>query len=416
MKKHLLLVTSGFPYGESERSFLEIEFNQLMKHFQVIVLAVTNETDAIIYPLDEEIKVYRFSMDENKNKEYIHALKRKEVREELKESQREGNRESRIIRIRSILGYGARAEACRKFMRNIVCQYDIDMIYTYWCIPATLAAIQIKKKKSELKVITRMHGYDLYIERTGKAMWQPFRRYITDNIDKIVFVCEYAKKYYVEHWAKECPAKCIVSYIGTKAYKRVNWKESNVLSLISCSNVIELKRVHLIVDALALVPEKYLIQWTHIGGGELLDDVKRRAKEKLGNKSNISYEFTGMVPNEEIECIYHQKEAQLFITTSSTEGAPVSIEEAFAMGIPAVGTKVGGIPDLITEEKEKRTGYLLAKNSTVEEICGAICNYIELSDDAKKKMSENAYNKWDRDFKAEKNTVKFVGALMEMFE
>ena len=409
MKKHLLLVTSGFPFGESERSFLEIEFNQLIRHFQVIVLATTNETDAIIYPLNEEIKVYHFRVDENKNKEYIPALKRKEVREELKESQREGNRKNRIIRIRSVLGYAARAEACRKFMENIVRQYDIDMIYTYWCTPATLAAIQIKRNEPELKVITRMHGYDLYVERTGKAMWQPFRRYITANIDKIVFACKYAKKYYIEHWAKACADKCMVSYIGAKAYKRVVWDESEVLSLISCSNVIELKRVHLIVDALALVPEKYLIKWIHIGGGELLDDIKMHAKEKLGNKSNISYEFTGAIPNGRIKEIYCQINPKLFISTSATEGgAPISIVEAFSMGIPAMGTEVGGIKDLINEEQTRQTGYLFSVEAMPENICDLICKYMDLPVDVQKRLGENAYNIWKENFNAEKNAKKLM--------
>lgn len=411
MEKRLLLVTNGFPFGESERSFLEIEFNKLIQHFHVTVLAITDIEKEMLYPMDEAVQVHRININKKNTKHFFNILKKKEVWAEVKKGWQDGNGGNRIIRLRSILGYSIRAENYKYLIKEIVYRDNIDVVYTYWCTPATLAAVQLKQKKPGLKVITRIHGYDLYVERTGRAMWQPFRRYITDHVDRVVFVCEYAKGYYIDHWAKKCPEKCIVSYIGTKAYNKIPWAGTNELSLISCSNVIELKRIHLIVDALALVPEDYQVNWTHIGGGELLADIKRRAKEKLGKKTNIIYDFTGMIPNEEIEEIYHKKRAQLFITTSSTEGAPVSLEEAFAMGIPVIGTKVGGIPDLVVEEDKGRNGYLLTENPEPQEICETICNYINLFDEIKKNMKQNAYNRWKEVFDAEQNAEKFMAII-----
>jgi len=416
MKKRLLLITGGFPYGESERSFLEIEFKKLIQHFHVAVLAITNIMEEIIYPVDEAVQVYRFNSNRRECKKFVQILKRKEVWTEVRRGWRGGDRESRIMRLRSILGYGIRAEIYRSLIEEIMYRDKIDVIYTYWCTPATLAAVQIKMRNSKLKVFTRIHGYDLYIERTGKARWQPFRRYITDNINKVIFVCQYAQKYFINHWGKEHCDKCIVSYIGTKAYKRVPLNCADELSLVSCSNVIGLKRVHLIVDALALMPENYKISWTHIGGGELLEDIKKRAEGKLGDKSNITYELTGMVSNKEVEEIYLKKKAQLFITTSSTEGAPVSIEEAFAMGIPAIGTEVGGIPDLIIKEGKDKTGYLLPENPTPEKICEVICNFMELSDDIKRNLGQNAYERWKKVFDAEQNAEGFACIIEGMID
>ena len=56
-----------------------------------------------------------------------------------------------------------------------------------------------------------------------------------------------------------------------------------------------------------------------------------------------------------------------FITTSSTEGLPVSIQEAMAAGIPIIGTNVGGIPEMIDGN-----GVLLSANPSNKEVAEAI--------------------------------------------
>jgi glycosyltransferase involved in cell wall biosynthesis len=48
-----------------------------------------------------------------------------------------------------------------------------------------------------------------------------------------------------------------------------------------------------------------------------------------------------------------------FALTSSSEGMPVSLLEAWAAGVPAVCTAVGGLPEMIAERK---TGFLVPPN------------------------------------------------------
>jgi glycosyltransferase involved in cell wall biosynthesis len=49
-------------------------------------------------------------------------------------------------------------------------------------------------------------------------------------------------------------------------------------------------------------------------------------------------------------------QADIFVLPSYGEGMPIGILEAMASSVPVIGTRVGGIPDLITENKE---GYLV---------------------------------------------------------
>jgi glycosyltransferase involved in cell wall biosynthesis len=59
------------------------------------------------------------------------------------------------------------------------------------------------------------------------------------------------------------------------------------------------------------------------------------------------------------------------LLTSRSEGMPVSLIEAGASGLPVVATRVGGVEELVADE---RTGYLAA---TVDELAFALARLLD---------------------------------------
>lgn len=175
--------------------------------------------------------------------------------------------------------------------------------------------------------------------------------------------------------------------------------------MVSCSNVIPLKRVPLIIDALALLEEE--ISWTHIGDGEQMEYVKAYAKEKLGKKGNISYTFAGYVENNEVIRYYTEHWMDCFITTSSTEGGcPVSAQEAMKFGIPMIGTAVGGVTEMI-----RGNGILLSSDPAAEEVAAAIQTMMSFDEGAVNAMRDAAVMLWERDYDTDNNTAKVLKIL-----
>jgi glycosyltransferase involved in cell wall biosynthesis len=86
-----------------------------------------------------------------------------------------------------------------------------------------------------------------------------------------------------------------------------------------------------------------------IGEGPL-----RPAMEALSAKLGISQvvEFTGWVPN--IEEYLLQTDA--FVLPSLSEGLPTALLEAMAMGLPAIASGVGGVPEVV---QDRISGYLV---------------------------------------------------------
>ena len=181
------------------------------------------------------------------------------------------------------------------------------------------------------------------------------------------------------------------------------------LCVVSCSNLIPLKRVDYIIKAVSMLPENTPVSWHHFGDGILRAELEEKAAQMFAEKKNVSWTFHGSVPNDTLNRWYDEIGAQLFVTTSSTEGgAPVSMQEAFAMGIPAIGTSVGGIPELI---ENGVNGYLLSQNPTAEEICDALNRFIGLSAKERAEMSAAAYRMWQKKCDARANAERFTEML-----
>ena len=166
------------------------------------------------------------------------------------------------------------------------------------------------------------------------------------------------------------------------------------------------------IEALAQLPESMRIEWHHFGDGTERQKLEELAFDRFRSRSNVSWTFHGFVPNAQLEEAYRQLKPDLFLTASSTEGgAPVSIQEAFSMGIPAIGTPVGGIPDLI---KDGKTGFLLPQQVEADHMAAAIKRYEELPDEQKRQMSAAARDLWKEKFDANANAGCFAAYLWDL--
>lgn len=68
--------------------------------------------------------------------------------------------------------------------------------------------------------------------------------------------------------------------------------------------------------------------------------------DSLGIKGQVC--FRGNVPPDEV--IKQLSQSDIFLLVSRTEGLPRALIEAMAMGLPCIGTQVGGIPELLDEK------------------------------------------------------------------
>jgi len=83
--------------------------------------------------------------------------------------------------------------------------------------------------------------------------------------------------------------------------------------------------------------------------------------------------------------------------------------EAQSCGIPVIATKVGGIPEIVTE----KVGILLNENPSPEEIAKAMEFFID-HPEITQQMRLNSLENWENNFNAEKNFSEFAKKLKSL--
>lgn len=137
-------------------------------------------------------------------------------------------------------------------------------------------------------------------------------------------------------------------------------QENKVYNILSAGSLEQMyKSPDVAMEAVKIYNEKFPhspIEFTWLGDGHYLQSLEAQRKEmKLDN-----FRFKGQVSAAQVAT--EMKKSDLFVLVSRTEGLPRAIVEAMATGLPVIGTKVGGIPELLPEECliEKNNPELLA--------------------------------------------------------
>lgn len=410
----ILLATESFPYGRGEKSFVLPELTRLAKEYDVTVISHADERQIAEghkeIELPAGVRVVSHPRPQltggDKVKALISFLTDRDARAEIREILR-GKKQCRTRLYQSLSFYAQTLADQRLLQKSGLFSGKEEIVYySFWYDYYCYSMVREKKKYAGVRIITRTHGRDLYHERVP-GYRQPFRAQVERGLDGIVFACAFGKEYYDKSVRnKHFPVDRLhVCRLGTEpAFRFMPVYAGGAWQLVSCSNVIPLKRIERIIDALALI-EGLSLCWTHIGDGESLETMKAYAEKKLGKKENISFVFTGFIEN--VDAWYREKQVDCFITTSSTEGGcPVSIQEAMSYGIPIIGTDVGGITEMITGN-----GILLSADPGAEEVAEAVCKICRMPEGELAGMKEKSLSLWRGMFDIEECCQKIRGVL-----
>lgn len=286
---------------------------------------------------------------------------------------------------------------------------EIDLVYFYWMFPEIMGAIRYRDVyQPSLKIVSRGHGGDLYEDHRSGG-YAGLRKGVLAGIDAVYSISDHGRAYV----GREYPAvarKCFTARLGVDDPGFENAQpEEAALSVVSCSFVVEEKRLYLIVDAIARLLEvepSLGIRWTHIGDGELYDELRAYAQSKLEGRADVV--FTGYLAQEDVMQLYREQQFDVIVNVSSSEGIPVSLMEASSVGIPMVATDVGGNREIVNESN----GILIPADADVLTIARALARFRD-------RASASAYrararSDWQNKFNAADNYSRFGQSLAEI--
>jgi glycosyltransferase involved in cell wall biosynthesis len=401
----LYLITAEYPYGRGE-TFLENEINVLAKRFNNVVLIPLCKDNQQVRSIPNNVSVDKTLMHcvipktstlFYKNFSYLLKLL-------LIELVHTNKKKYFILNIKSIIGILASAlykSMC--FQKQIIKKEELgttNYYYSFWMDEGALLLSILKEKKKIDGFVFRVLGYDLYDERR-EGGYMPFRYFNFKMTKKIFCISKdgfnYLKKKNI------FPEKLSLSYLSVFDNGINLQSENGPLTLVSCSNLISLKRVHLIIEILKQVTVK--VNWVHFGDGVLKSTLLTQTEDF---PENIKVDFKGQTSNTAILNFYKNNSVDLFIQLSETEGgAPVAMQEAASFGIPLIGTNAGGIPEIATAQ----TGVLLPLTFNIAEVA-EIINQFHTSKMKTISFRQQVRQFWFENFNAEINYNKLCDQIL----
>lgn len=404
-RKCLILLSASYPYGTGE-PFLEKELPYLLERFSPLYLIPMFARGAP-GKIDKRITLLsQPPLSDTKFHEFFRGLflSKGLFFPEWKSSPGFPLSFSRLYLVSRTIGIAKRIE--RHILDTIENQsLDNGIIYSYWMNQASIGAVLAAKKKN-WKVVTRVHGGDLYTGRHPRS-YLPWHQWKVQNMDRIFTISNHGKEWLCSKYPSHS-YKIKLHRLGVPDSPPLIHTpgENDTLHIASCSSVISLKRVDLILKTVGELKKRRgnkKIRYTHIGTGPGLKTLKEEARKIKAPGLEISFE--GYMPNESLSDFYKKEKVDLFINYSTTEGLPVSIMEAFRSGIPVVAPAVGGIPEIVDDSN----GILFPPDIPPVKVAERIEK--ALVSKSLRRMGVAGRNKWKSEYNDRLNFSKFAEEL-----
>ena len=398
--KTLLFLTTSFPYDKGEEFILnEIPY---ISGFDKIVIAPIKLNDNSVrtkdVPINKEnipIEVLSKKYNSGGLLSYLKLIFKLTIWCEVFNLVR--CRKLNKARLHQLLFFAKNGYAIYNGLKEVsVLKSDKATIYSYWFYDGAFAGALLAKK-FKAKFISRCHRFDIYDDR-HQSNYIPFRKFLLSRVDSL-YPCSQNGTTYLQTNYPSYKNKIRPSFLGTEKTVECSCS-NNPFNIVSCSSMIPVKRLDLLVKALALLD--FPVTWTHIGDGELKKQI-----ESIELPENITAIFKGQIANHEILDFYSKENISVFVNLSSSEGLPVSIMEAMSFGIPIIATNVGGTSEAVSDE----VGILLPENPTLKEISDSFRKLYDMDKIEYKKLCQNSYKKWSKNFNCADNYKKFYKDL-----
>lgn len=246
--------------------------------------------------------------------------------------------------------------ALATYMAEVAAYYHLDLLHVHYAIPHSVSALLAQQmlKPHRLPFVTTLHGTDITLVGQDRS-YLPITRFAIEQSDGVTAVSEYLRRVTEREFNTRKPIEVIGNFVNCDLYRRAanpvlraQYARKNERIIAHLSNFRPMKRLPDVIEIFARVRQQLPAKLLLIGDGPERANAEWLVHQKglsddvhfLG-KQNLVYEKLAI--------------ADLFLLPSELESFGLAALEAMACETPVIATRVGGLPEVISEGEG---GYL----------------------------------------------------------
>lgn len=280
-------------------------------------------------------------------KEQIDALRNLQVDTEMNVITQKGG--SKLNKLGRYVKLSAKA-----LWDNLVNQYDA--VHLHYIFPTGIVLIPLRWITKK-KLIVTGHGSDIINTNRIKTF---FMKRILRSCDQVIVVSDYLKQIAIHKY--EVPSdKINVIHCGfdETLFAPQPKVEKNIKTVLFLSRLYKEKGTQTFINIALHMQEQEHIHFLIVGDGP----EKEHMITHLQHHPRVS--FVGGVSKDKVGDYFNQ--ADVYVFPTQKEGYGLVALESMACGTPVVASNVGGVPEIVSHNKN---GYLATVDSTDDFVKG----------------------------------------------
>jgi N-acetyl-alpha-D-glucosaminyl L-malate synthase BshA len=244
-------------------------------------------------------------------------------------------------------------------MAEVAESYHLDVLHVHYAIPHSIAAMlaqQMLASVRRLPYITTLHGTDITLVGADPSYFG-ITKFSIEKSDGITSISDNLREQTVQIFGVRNEIRVIKNFVNCDLYRPDNEKKGAAAYapdgeklLIHLSNFRPVKRVLDCIRILAEVRNSVPARLLMAGDGP-----ERGPAEHLARQLKVDRYVTFLGKQNHVERLIPL--AHVLLMPSEMESFGLAALEAMACGVVPVATRVGGVPELITDGED---GYLEA--------------------------------------------------------
>ncbi|WP_226683573.1 N-acetyl-alpha-D-glucosaminyl L-malate synthase BshA [Sutcliffiella horikoshii] len=297
-------------------------------------------------------------------------------------------------------------------MAEVAKREQLDLLHVHYAIPHAVCAYLAKKMTDDqLKIVTTLHGTDITVLGYDPSL-NDMIRFGIEGSDVVTAVSESLVQQTYDLLQPKKAIQTVYNFIDERVYFKKDTQDlktqygisNDEKVIIHVSNFRKVKRVQDVVKSFHLIEKQVASKLLLVGDGPEISVVCNLVRE-LGLKDKVLF----LGKQENLEDLYSISDLMLLLSEKESFG--LVLLEAMACGVPSVGTKIGGIPEVIDDGV---TGFL----SDVGDVEDIAQNAVKILENATlhKEFAENAISRVKEHFSSRKIVEQYEDMYKQLIK